>query len=188
MVCGIKRAKMVYIIQNNMAKGYTLEELQKMGAQPTSTGGLTRDQLMQIGTQQSAPKLADKVWMSTFEKVATGAENIAGKVLGFTGGKKVAESLGAAIGTRPQSDIATPQEIAGDVVQVGATIATPVVGPAKSFIGALGKGTALTGTAALGKGLAEGKDIEESAQDAVVPALVGGGIFGLGYGIRSEER
>lgn len=121
------------------------------------------------------------------------ASGVGEKILGFTGGKNIAEiggsllsgqSLPQALRTQGGGSIGKGiAKTAGDVGQIGLNIGIAAVPPATSLRAAIGTGAILSGGVATSRGLSEGKTIVESAKGSVVPSLLGATFFGVGYGI-----
>src|SRR3990167_4087581 len=114
------------------------------------------------------------------------------KILGFTGGKNIAEIGGSLLaGQSLPQDLKTQggtigkgiTKTVGDIGQLGVTIGTAVLPVAKSLKVAVGAGTLLGGTGAIGKGLSEGQSLSQAAKGAVIPAALSGTFFGVGYGV-----
>ena len=120
------------------------------------------------------------------------AAGVGEKILGFTGGKNIAEIGGSLLAGQSLPQALRTQggtlgkgiaKTAGDIGQLGATIATAALPVAKSLKVAVGAGTLLGGTGAIGKGLSEGQTLPQAAKGAVIPAALSGTFFGIGYGV-----
>ncbi|KKR09472.1 MAG: hypothetical protein UT43_C0001G0018 [Parcubacteria group bacterium GW2011_GWC1_39_29] len=150
-------------------------------------------QSMQKQGKLSAIKTVDEEKPAQPQKdLLSKAAGVGEKILGFTGGKNIAEIGGSLLAGQSLPQALKTQggtigkgitKTVGDIGQLGVTIGTAVLPVAKSLKVAVGAGTLLGGTGAIGKGLSEGQSLSQAAKGAVIPAALSGTFFGVGYGV-----
>jgi len=138
----------------------------------------------QLGLQKKTPvKMGEKPQRSKMD--------VASKILDvvFGGGK-----IGEAIGTQIAKARATPEEkkfvspgpssreIAGDILKIGATAATPFIPGASTLRGAIGVGAAVGATSGLAEGLRKEEAFPETIKSTALGGAVGSVSGGLAFG------
>src|SRR3990167_2207311 len=174
---------------NNMAQGYTLQELQSMQSKQVQSSGLSLEQLQAKQTQATPQpqSLSDKIWGSM---AATG--NAVG---GFLGGKQVGEAIGTLggygltaaqekLGLAPKGATAaydlsapTPLQVTGDVARSAASVAGfKGVGIAGTLVQRVLSNIGLGVTIGGGSAIAEGKSGKEVLKSAATVGAIAGAI------------
>src|SRR3989304_1962345 len=127
-------------------------------------------QSMQKQGKLSAIKTVNEKQSQPQKDLLSKAAGIGEKILRFTGGKNIAEIGGSLLAGQSLPQALKTQggtigkgitKTVGDIGQLGVTIGTAVLPVAKSLKVAVGAGTLLGGTGAVGKGLSEGQSFSQ---------------------------
>jgi len=137
-----------------------------------SQGGFLRTAGDFLGTSGMARGITQGIFLRTPEGKAI--------LKDIEEGKSTYEDL-----TKLTGKPSTPKQVVGSALQMGTSYAAARLPASKTLKGAIGAGSAISGSQAFGRGIESDKSIGESAKGSIWPTVLGGALGATGYGVKS---